>query len=62
MKSLALEAPTLWRPSIEERYGSHDGYVNGVKAAAAGLVKQGYLLQKDADRLIGQAQAGGILR
>ena len=50
------------RPSIEERYGTHDGYVNAVKAAAARLVKQGYLLQQDADRLIAQAQAGGILR
>ncbi len=50
------------RPSIEERYGSHDGYVAAVRAAAARLVKQGYLLQADADRLIAQAQNGGILK
>ena len=32
------------RPSLEERYGTHDGYVASVKAAADNAACQGYLL------------------
>jgi hypothetical protein len=32
------------RPSLEERYGTHDGYVAAVKAAADNAACQGYLL------------------
>ncbi len=35
------------RPSIDERYRGKDDYVAKVTAAAAGLVKQGYLLDED---------------
>ena len=38
------------RPSIEERYGSRNDYVGKVAAAVGELVRQGYMLQEDADR------------
>lgn len=50
------------RPSLEERYGSHDGYVAAVRAAAARQVRDRFLLQEDADRLIAQAEASDVLR
>ena len=49
------------RPSLEERYGSHDGYVAKVKEAAAKIVTQGFLLQRDADRLIDEAEKSNVL-
>ena len=49
------------RPSLEERYGTHAGYVNAVTSAANNAVMQGYLLQADADALIAQASAGDVL-
>ena len=50
------------RPSLEERYGTHDKYVAQVRAAAERLVRGRYLLQDDADRLIAQAEASKVLR
>ena len=50
------------RLSLEERYGSHDGYVAAVRAAAARQVRARFLLQEDADRLIAQAEASDVLR
>ena len=50
------------RPSLEERYGSHEKYVELVRAAASHLVKDRYLLQADADRLIAQAESSNVLR
>ena len=50
------------RPSLEERYGSHEKYVARVKAAAAHLVAERYLLQDDADRIVGQADKSSVLR
>jgi len=35
------------RPSIEERYASRDKYMDAINKAAAGLVKDGYLLPAD---------------
>jgi hypothetical protein len=49
------------RPSLEERYKTHEGYVEAVKAAAANAVREGFLLPEDADRLIAQAQASNVL-
>ena len=49
------------RLSLEERYGTHDGYVRAVRAAAANAVAKGFLLQEDADALIAQAQASAVL-
>jgi hypothetical protein len=56
---LASEDPRL---SLEERYGTHDKYVARVRAAAARLVAERFLLQEDADRIIGQAEASSVLR
>jgi hypothetical protein len=50
------------RPSLEERYGTHDQYVTLVSAAAERLVRGRYLLQDDADRLIAEAEASTVLR
>ena len=50
------------RPSLEERYRTHDGYVEAVKAAAEKAVAERYLLRKDADRLIAEASASNVLR
>jgi hypothetical protein len=56
---LAASDPRL---SLEERYHTHDGYVQAVSAAARELVKDGYLRQVDADAMIQQADASAILR
>jgi hypothetical protein len=50
------------RPSLEERYGSHQGYVDAVKAAAEKAVAERFLLRGDADRLIAEASASSVLR
>jgi hypothetical protein len=39
------------RPSVAERYGSFAGYRQRYAAACADLVKRGYLLREDAERL-----------
>jgi hypothetical protein len=49
------------RLSLEERYGSHEAYVAKVKAAAEQAVKDRFLFQVDADRLIAQAEASDVL-
>ena len=50
------------RPSLEERYGTHEKYVAQVRTAAERLVRGRYLLQDDADRLIAQAEASKVLK
>ena len=50
------------RPSLEERYGTHEKYVELVRAAASHLVKDRFLLRADADRLIAQAASSNVLR
>lgn len=50
------------RPSLQERYGSHDGYVAAVSQAAARAVAEGFLLPEDAAALIQAAQASAVLR
>ena len=49
------------RPSLQELYGSHQGFVNAVAKAAADLVKERFLLQVDADADISAAQASTVL-
>jgi hypothetical protein len=49
------------RLSLEERYGTHDAYVAKVKAAAAQAVKDRFLFQEDADKLVAQADASSVL-
>ncbi len=49
------------RPSLQETYGSHDGFVNAVKKAAHELVRERFLLKSDADADISAAQASTVL-
>ncbi|HEX3342733.1 MAG TPA: alpha/beta hydrolase domain-containing protein [Pseudolabrys sp.] len=49
------------RLSLEERYGTHTGYVCVVTKAANKAVAQGFLLPSDAQTLIAQAAAGNVL-
>jgi hypothetical protein len=49
------------RLSIEERYGSQEGYDCVVRRVANQAVADRFLLQADADRLIGQAAAANVL-
>lgn len=50
------------RPSLEERYGSHEKYVELVRAAAAKAVAERYLLPADADALVAQAAGSDVLK
>ena len=46
------------RPSLEERYGTHDGYVAAVKKAANNAACQGYLLVRYSDGPLEKATDG----
>ena len=48
------------RPSLAERYPTKDAYVTAVKQASEKLVKQGFLLEQDANRLIKEAETQGM--
>lgn len=48
------------RLSLEERYGTHAGYVAAVTAAANNAFSQDYLLAADRDALIAQAVASDV--
>jgi hypothetical protein len=50
------------RPSLEETYGSHEGFVSAVKKAAHALVRERFLLKVDADADISAAQASTVLK
>jgi alpha/beta hydrolase family protein len=50
------------RLSLEERYSTHEKYVAAVRAAAAQLVHDRFLLKEDAERLITEATASNVLR
>lgn len=50
------------RRSLEERYGTHAGYVAAVAKAAAAAVSARFLLQADADALIAAAEASKVLK
>ena len=49
------EASNDPRPSIEERYGSLESYLELVRAAAAKLVEEGFLLEQDVGPIIESA-------
>jgi hypothetical protein len=49
------------RPSVEERYGTLEGYVCVVQRAATKAVSERFLLKEDADRLIDQATRSNVL-
>ncbi|MEX0744497.1 MAG: alpha/beta hydrolase domain-containing protein [Phycisphaeraceae bacterium] len=48
------------RLSLEERYGTHAGYVAAVTRAANNAYARGYLLAADRDALIAQAEASDV--
>ncbi len=50
------------RPSLEERYGTHEGYVAAVRAATRRLLQERLLLPVDADSLINAADASNVLK
>ena len=50
------------RASVKERYTDHQGYVNAVRKATEELVREGFLLQEDADRFVRTAEASDVLR
>jgi hypothetical protein len=50
------------RPSIEERYPSHEAYVSAVTRSAADLQQQRLLLEQDVQRYIQAAEASAIGR
>jgi hypothetical protein len=54
-------ASTDPRLSLEERYRTHQAYVDAVKAAAEKAVAEKFLLRVDADRLIAEAAASDVL-
>ena len=49
------------RLSIEERYGTQEGYACVARRAAEGLVRDRFLLRQDADRIIAEAAGSRIL-
>jgi len=49
------------RPSLEERYQTHAGYVRAVRAAAEAAVTDRFLLSADAARLIAEAERSEVL-
>lgn len=49
------------RLSLEERYGTHEGYVDAVRTAAEKGVAERFLLRADADRLEAEAAASDVL-
>ncbi|MBO0753526.1 MAG: hypothetical protein J2P53_15510, partial [Bradyrhizobiaceae bacterium] len=49
------------RPSLEERYGTHAGYVCVVTAIANAEIRKGFLLVADAQTLIADASGSNVL-
>jgi hypothetical protein len=50
------------RLSLEERYGTHAGYVDAVRRATVRAMAAGFLLADDAQALIEAAEASQVLR
>ena len=50
------------RLSLEERYGSHEGYLSALQVAASELVRSRLLLPEDAERYLREAEASDVLR
>jgi hypothetical protein len=50
------------RPSLEDRYVNHAGYVAAVEAAARHAVAEGFLLEADRKKLVADAEASDVLR
>ncbi len=50
------------RPSLQERYNDHDGYVRAVDDATRRLVQQRFLLPEDAERYVRNARTSDVLK
>ncbi len=50
------------RPSLEERYGSHSGYMTALRGAVDKAIKAGFLLPEDAQELVNAAQNSQVLK
>jgi len=50
------------RPSLEELYGSHDGYVRKIAEAAEKLQAQRLMLPEDVDMVVREAEGSDVLR
>ena len=50
------------RLSLQERYGTHLGYVAAVKKAAANAYRRGFLLPADVEALVQAARASDVLK
>lgn len=50
------------RPSLEERYADHAGFVAAVRKATVTAMAAGFLLQKDAAALVKEAEASAVLK
>lgn len=50
------------RKSLEERYKSHEGFVDAVEHGAKQLVHEGFLLPEDANAYINAAKASNVLQ
>ena len=49
------------RLSLEERYGTQEGYACTTGRATEGLVRERFLLRADADRVIAEAASSHVL-
>ena len=49
------------RLSLEERYGTHEGYVKRVREAASTAVQEGFLLPEDGERMVREATESDVL-
>ena len=49
------------RPSLEERYGTHEHYVALIEAATEKAVRDRFLLREEADKIIQQVRASEVL-
>jgi hypothetical protein len=50
------------RPSLEERYGNHAGFVDAVRKGTEKVKASGFLLEQDAAALIKAAEASNVLK
>ncbi len=50
------------RLSLEERYRTHEEYVNRVRKAASAMTKDRFLLEEDAEQIIERAEDSDVLR
>jgi len=50
------------RPSINERYETHQDYVQAITRSARRLVRQGLLLREDQERIVRRAELTGVNR